>query len=78
VDVGTKKIWYSGKVFIDGADAETLSPGEMVTFINWGNLVVKSINRCDLRYNTLLFFTHDVHFIFTYKLYWKDKESTAI
>ncbi|KAK2184184.1 hypothetical protein NP493_277g03032 [Ridgeia piscesae] len=45
VDVGTKKIWYSGKVFIDGADAETLSPGEMVTFINWGNLVVKSINR---------------------------------
>ena len=47
--VGTKKVWYTGKVLIDGADAETLSVGEMVTFINWGNLVVKAVNRCDIQ-----------------------------
>ena len=30
---------------IERADAETLKEGENVTFINWGNLVVKKINR---------------------------------
>ena len=43
--VGTKQVWYGPKVYIDGADAETLSQGEVVTFINWGNLIIKSINR---------------------------------
>ncbi|XP_043917459.1 bifunctional glutamate/proline--tRNA ligase isoform X3 [Protopterus annectens] len=44
-DVGTKSVWYGPKVLIDGADAETLSEGEMVTFINWGNLNIIKINR---------------------------------
>ncbi|XP_013406588.1 bifunctional glutamate/proline--tRNA ligase isoform X2 [Lingula anatina] len=44
-DVGTKQVWFSPTVFIDGADAEHLSVGEMATFINWGNLVITKINK---------------------------------
>ncbi|XP_016020562.2 bifunctional glutamate/proline--tRNA ligase isoform X2 [Rousettus aegyptiacus] len=44
-DVGLKPVWYSPRVFIEGADAETLSEGEMVTFINWGNVSITKIHR---------------------------------
>lgn len=44
-DVGLKPVWYSPRVFIEGADAETLSEGEMVTFINWGNISITKIHR---------------------------------
>ncbi|XP_073077496.1 bifunctional glutamate/proline--tRNA ligase isoform X3 [Manis javanica] len=44
-DVGLKPVWYSPKVFIEGADAETLSEGEMVTFINWGNINITKIHK---------------------------------
>ena len=36
-------MWYGPKVLIDGADAKTLSVGETVTFINWGNIVIRNI-----------------------------------
>ncbi|KAM4861247.1 bifunctional glutamate/proline--tRNA ligase [Thomomys bottae] len=44
-EVGLKPVWYSSKVFIEGADAETFSEGEMVTFINWGNLNITKIHK---------------------------------
>uniref|UniRef100_A0A8C5S289 Glutamyl-prolyl-tRNA synthetase 1 n=1 Tax=Laticauda laticaudata TaxID=8630 RepID=A0A8C5S289_LATLA len=44
-EVGLKPIWYSPKVLIDGADAETLTEGEMVTFINWGNIIITKIHK---------------------------------
>ncbi|XP_063299887.1 bifunctional glutamate/proline--tRNA ligase isoform X2 [Pelobates fuscus] len=44
-EVGTKPIWYGPRVLIEGADAETFSEGEMVTFINWGNINIVKINR---------------------------------
>lgn len=44
-DVGMKQVWYGPKVLIEGADAETFTEGEMVTFINWGNLIITKINR---------------------------------
>ncbi|XP_073194962.1 bifunctional glutamate/proline--tRNA ligase isoform X5 [Lepidochelys kempii] len=44
-DVGLKPVWYSSKVLIDGADAETLTEGETVTFINWGNIIITKIHR---------------------------------
>lgn len=47
-DVGVKEVWYGPKVLIEGADAETFSEGEMVTFINWGNLIITKIHRCVL------------------------------
>ena len=44
-DVGLKPVWYIPKVFIEGADAETFSEGEMVTFINWGNINITKIHK---------------------------------
>ncbi|XP_068922106.1 bifunctional glutamate/proline--tRNA ligase isoform X1 [Petaurus breviceps papuanus] len=45
VDVGLKSVWYGPKVLIEGADAETLSEGEIVTFINWGNIIITKIHK---------------------------------
>ncbi|XP_068892939.1 bifunctional glutamate/proline--tRNA ligase [Tenebrio molitor] len=44
-DVGTKSVWIGPKILIDRVDAESLKEGENATFINWGNLLVKKINR---------------------------------
>uniref|UniRef100_A0A8B9JDW8 Bifunctional glutamate/proline--tRNA ligase n=1 Tax=Astyanax mexicanus TaxID=7994 RepID=A0A8B9JDW8_ASTMX len=43
-DVGMKPVWYGPKVFVEGADAETFTEGETVTFINWGNIIISKIN----------------------------------
>jgi len=44
-DVGEKEVFYSSQAFIEGEDANTLKEGDLVTFINWGNLRVSSITR---------------------------------
>ncbi|XP_060579607.1 LOW QUALITY PROTEIN: bifunctional glutamate/proline--tRNA ligase-like [Ruditapes philippinarum] len=44
-EAGTKVIHYSSKLYIDGADASVISEGEIVTFINWGNLRIVKINK---------------------------------
>ncbi|XP_062863128.1 bifunctional glutamate/proline--tRNA ligase [Trichomycterus rosablanca] len=44
-DVGMKQIWYGSKVFVEGADAETFTEGETVTFINWGNIIITKIHK---------------------------------
>ncbi|XP_012942923.1 bifunctional glutamate/proline--tRNA ligase [Aplysia californica] len=44
-DIGNKKVWYGPRIFIDGADALVMKEGEVVTFINWGNIVIKKINK---------------------------------
>lgn len=44
-DVGVKKVWLGPEVFIDYADAECMKEGENATFINWGNLMIKKINK---------------------------------
>ncbi|XP_048579210.1 bifunctional glutamate/proline--tRNA ligase-like isoform X2 [Nematostella vectensis] len=44
-DVGTKAIWRGPRVMLEGEDAESLSVGDMVTLINWGNTKVSKINR---------------------------------
>ncbi|XP_063220918.1 bifunctional glutamate/proline--tRNA ligase isoform X1 [Bacillus rossius redtenbacheri] len=44
-EAGTKTVWVGPRVLIDYADAEVLVEGENTTFINWGNLLVKKINR---------------------------------
>ncbi|GLV40122.1 Glutamyl-prolyl-tRNA synthetase [Carabus blaptoides fortunei] len=44
-EVGNKIVWVGPRVLIDAADAETLKEGENTTFINWGNLLIKKINR---------------------------------
>ncbi|XP_054836691.1 bifunctional glutamate/proline--tRNA ligase isoform X2 [Eublepharis macularius] len=44
-EVGLKPVWYGPKVLIEGADAETLTKGETVTFINWGNTIITKIHK---------------------------------
>ncbi|XP_048353202.1 bifunctional glutamate/proline--tRNA ligase isoform X5 [Sphaerodactylus townsendi] len=44
-EIGLKPVWYSPKVLIEGADAETLTEGETVTFINWGNIIITKIHK---------------------------------
>uniref|UniRef100_A0A3P9JHS8 Bifunctional glutamate/proline--tRNA ligase n=1 Tax=Oryzias latipes TaxID=8090 RepID=A0A3P9JHS8_ORYLA len=44
-EVGVKEVWYGPKVLVEGADAETFKEGEVVTFINWGNLIITKINK---------------------------------
>ncbi|XP_070181342.1 bifunctional glutamate/proline--tRNA ligase-like isoform X2 [Littorina saxatilis] len=44
-DAGLKKVWYGPKVYIEGADATCIKEGEVVTFINWGNIIIKKINK---------------------------------
>lgn len=45
MEVGEKKVWYSKEVKVEGADAETLRNGEIVTLLNWGNVLVTKITR---------------------------------
>lgn len=44
-NVGVKQVWISSKVLIDRVDAESLKENENATFINWGNILIKKINR---------------------------------
>ncbi|CAG9813214.1 unnamed protein product [Phaedon cochleariae] len=44
-EIGTKEVWVGPKILIDLVDAECLKEGENTTFINWGNLLIKKINR---------------------------------
>uniref|UniRef100_A0AAQ5XWF2 Bifunctional glutamate/proline--tRNA ligase n=1 Tax=Amphiprion ocellaris TaxID=80972 RepID=A0AAQ5XWF2_AMPOC len=44
-EVGLKEVWYGPRVLVEGADAETFTEGEVVTFINWGNLIITKINK---------------------------------
>ena len=40
-----KPVWHGSKVWIEKDDADHFTIGENVTFINWGNLIVKSIDK---------------------------------
>jgi bifunctional glutamyl/prolyl-tRNA synthetase len=44
-EVGEKLVHVGPTVLIDGADAELLKQDENATFINWGNLLIKAVNR---------------------------------
>ena len=44
-EVGEKDVWTGPRILIDGADAEQLKENENATFINWGNLMVKKVNK---------------------------------
>lgn len=44
-DVGQKTIWIGPRILIDYEDAEVIKEGENVTFINWGNLLIKKVHR---------------------------------
>ncbi|CEF67244.1 Bifunctional glutamate/proline--tRNA ligase [Strongyloides ratti] len=41
--VGKKKVNYCQKVYLEQEDAKALKEGDVVTFVNWGNMNVKKI-----------------------------------
>lgn len=44
-DIGEKAVWYSNKVWVEGEDAAAVTEGQVVTLINWGNVLITKINR---------------------------------
>ena len=44
-EVGEKEVWYSERILVEGADAETLRQGETVTLLNWGNITITTVTR---------------------------------
>ncbi|CAN3360222.1 glutamate--tRNA ligase, cytoplasmic [Diutina catenulata] len=44
-EVGTKKLLLGPRVLIEQADAATLSEGEEVTFMDWGNVIIGKITK---------------------------------
>ena len=53
-EVGEKEVWYSSRLLMEGADAKTLSVGETVTLMNWGNVVITTIDKWVARRPLLL------------------------
>lgn len=43
VDMGSKTVVYASKVLIEQADAVSLTQGEQITLMGWGNVVVEKI-----------------------------------
>ena len=43
--LGTKTVWVGPKVLVEAVDAEQLHEGQNATFINWGNIMIKKVNR---------------------------------
>ncbi|XP_071527689.1 bifunctional glutamate/proline--tRNA ligase isoform X2 [Panulirus ornatus] len=43
--IGMKTVWTGPHVFIEAADAAELKEGQNATFINWGNILIKKINK---------------------------------
>ncbi|GAB2224372.1 hypothetical protein Drorol1_Dr00005127 [Drosera rotundifolia] len=42
---GKKCTTYTKRIWIDHADAESISPDEEVTFMDWGNVIIKTIEK---------------------------------
>jgi glutamyl-tRNA synthetase len=43
--VGTKKVGYSNKIWIEQEDAQRFTEGEEITLMNWGNAYVRKITK---------------------------------
>uniref|UniRef100_A0A1I7WP59 Peptidase_S24 domain-containing protein n=1 Tax=Heterorhabditis bacteriophora TaxID=37862 RepID=A0A1I7WP59_HETBA len=44
-DVGTKTIWRSSELLLEQRDACEMKSGDIVTFVNWGNLRISSVKK---------------------------------
>ncbi|CAG8777857.1 13041_t:CDS:2, partial [Acaulospora colombiana] len=45
--IGTKKTVYASEIIIDQQDASTLAIDEEITLMDWGNAIVREINKAD-------------------------------
>ncbi|KAL6731793.1 hypothetical protein Aduo_002622 [Ancylostoma duodenale] len=44
-EVGTKTIWRSAKLLVEQVDAREMKSGDTVTFVNWGNIKIMSVEK---------------------------------
>lgn len=44
-EVGTKKVIFAKDVLVDQADAQSFAEGEEITFMDWGNVIIKKIHK---------------------------------
>lgn len=44
-EVGEKTIQRSSKVYVEAVDAADVKAGDIVTFVNWGNLKIKEVKK---------------------------------
>ncbi|GEQ67173.1 hypothetical protein JCM33374_g836 [Metschnikowia sp. JCM 33374] len=44
-DVGLKKVLYSSRALVEQVDAASFAEGEEVTFMDWGNVIIKKITK---------------------------------
>jgi glutamyl-tRNA synthetase len=45
--LGSKEVHYFNRVLLELADAETVQPGEKITLLKWGNVVVSTVGQTD-------------------------------
>ena len=45
LSTGEKDVYYGSKVLLEAEDVAALNPDQMITMINWGNMVVDHIAR---------------------------------
>ncbi|KAF2220711.1 tRNA synthetases class I, catalytic domain-containing protein [Elsinoe ampelina] len=57
-DVGSKEVWYSSRVIVDQADAQSFTDGEEITLMNWGNAYVRNIQKTGDHVTSLSFDLH--------------------
>ncbi len=43
--IGEKKVWYAPRVWVEGEDAAAATEGQVITLINWGNVVITKVNK---------------------------------
>lgn len=43
--IGEKYVWYSSEIYLEHADAAEMKKGDIVTFVNWGNLKIVDVKK---------------------------------
>lgn len=44
-ELGTKKVIFANEALVDQADAQSFAEGEEITFMDWGNVIIKKIHK---------------------------------
>jgi len=44
-DLGNKVVYYSSSVWLEGADAQQIEDNEEITLMDWGNVIIKKIQK---------------------------------
>uniref|UniRef100_A0A0N5AX29 glutamate--tRNA ligase n=1 Tax=Syphacia muris TaxID=451379 RepID=A0A0N5AX29_9BILA len=45
IKIGMKPVWFGKKIMVEKVDAQLMNEGDTVTFINWGNMKISSVEK---------------------------------